>query len=221
MTKHLQRDIENLKRELLTIAVMVESALNKALLALVDRRKELAREVILEDNAINGKEVQIEEECLKVLALHQPVAGDLRFVIAVLKVNNDLERMGDLACNIAERAAYLLSCNQLTVTQDFPRMADNVRAMVRMSLDSLTNLDAELALKVLEMDDKIDAALKKMFDVLQTLMLNDPNTIIRAIHLLSASRNLERIADLTTNIAEDVIYIVNGELVRHRVFACK
>ncbi len=215
MSIHLQKDLEHLDKELLILASMVEDASNKAILALVDRRLDLARQVMREDDRINHREVLIEEECLKMLALHQPVAADLRFIVAVLKVNNDLERMGDLAVNIAERAAYLATREPLQVSLDFPKMAEGVREMVRESLDSLTNMNPRLARHVLTMDDEIDEANRGMFDILQDLMHRDPSTIERAVHLLSASRHLERIADLATNIAQDVVYIAEGRLIRH------
>ena len=215
MSIHLQKDLEHLNKELLILSSMVEDATNKAILALVDRRLELARQVMREDDRINTREVLIEEECLKMLALHQPVAADLRFIVAVLKVNNDLERMGDLAVNIAERAAYLATRGPLQVSLDFPKMAEGVREMVRESLDSLTNMNPRLARHVLTMDDEIDEANRGMFDILQDLMYRDPSTIVRAVHLLSASRYLERIADLATNIAQDVVYIAEGRLIRH------
>ena len=215
MSIHLQKDLEHLNKELLILSSMVEDATNKAILALVDRRLELARQVMREDDRINTREVLIEEECLKMLALHQPVAADLRFIVAVLKVNNDLERMGDLAVNIAERAAYLATREPLQVSLDFPKMAEGVREMVRESLDSLTNMNPRLARHVLTMDDEIDEANRGMFEILQDLMHRDPSTIERAVHMLSASRYLERIADLATNIAQDVVYIAEGRLIRH------
>lgn len=202
---------------LMDISVMVEDAINKAILALVDRRTELARDVMHGDNEIDQKEVMIEEECLKILALHQPVAADLRFIIVVLKVSNDLERMGDLAVNITERAAYLSTHPPLQVELDFPLMAEKVRMMVRESLTSLINRDTELAREVLAKDDDIDDLNRDMFVSLQDLMRSDTNTVERAVHSLSASRHLERIADLATNIAEDVVFMVEGELIRHRV----
>lgn len=217
MTKHLQRDLDYLKKELMGIASMVEHAANMALRAVMDRRSDLADAVVQEDVVIDKREVQIEENCLKVLALHQPVAADLRFIITVLKVNNDLERMGDLAVNIAERALYLSAHPQLEVSLDFTQMAEDVRTMVRASLDALTNQNTKLAREVLVMDDKIDAANRKMFDLMEEQMRNDPETIKRAGCLLSVSRHLERIADLATNIAEDVVYMVDGEMIRHRV----
>lgn len=219
MSKHLQQNLDLLKKEIMNIASMVENATNKALLALLDRRTELAEEVMREDGRVDQKEVQIEEECLKVLALHQPVAADLRFIISVIKVNNDLERIGDLAVNIAKRASYLSHHHPLQIPLDFPGMADRVHTMLRSSLDALADRDTTLARKVLAMDDEVDDANREMFVRLQRLMQKAPDTIERAVQLLSVSRHLERIGDLATNIAEDVVYMVEGELIRHRTGA--
>lgn len=216
MAKHLQRGLENLKKELLILGAMVEEATNRAITALIERRADLAQEILEHDDQIDEKEVAVEEDCLKLLALNQPVAADLRFIITVLKVNNDLERMGDLAVNIAERAAYLATHEPISVPLDFTRMGDNVRVMVRESLDALVNHDAVLARKILDDDDAVDDANRHMYDALQKLMHQEPAAIERAIHLLSASRHLERIADLATNISEDVVFLVEGEVIRHR-----
>jgi len=216
VAKHLRRDLEHLEREILTVGALVEQAIHKATLALTERRPELAREVMDGDQAIDAKEVEVEEECLKILALHQPVASDLRYIIAVLKVNNDLERMGDLAINVAERAIYIAKRPALPVRLDFELMVQKVRGMVRESLDALVNQDAALARRVNSQDDEVDRLNAEMFDVLQRLMQEDPSTTKRAVHSLSASRHLERIADLATNIAEDVVFMVEGEVVRHR-----
>ena len=150
------------------------------------------------------------------MALHQPVAADLRFIISVLKVNNDLERIGDLAVNIAERAVYLSAHEPLKATLNFPRMADGARKMVRKSLDALIGMDANLARIVLTMDDEIDDLNREMYTTLQDLMHQSPECIERAVQTLSVSRYLERIADLSTNIAEDVVFMVEGELIRHQ-----
>ena len=216
MTKHMVRDFENLKRKLLGLGGIVEEAINNAILALLDRRHDLAEEVISGDRQIDLKEVDLEEDCLKALALYQPVAGDLRFIITVLKVNNDLERMGDLAVNIAERASYLSVHPALKVSLDFAQMVTGVRRMVRDSLDALIRMDTDLARTVLTMDDEIDTINRDMFTSLQELMRQDSDTVGRSVHLLSTSRNLERIADLCTNIAEDVVFMVDGDLIRHR-----
>ena len=216
MPKHLQQDLIGLKKELAIIARMVEDAADKAMIALTERRADLAERVLADDAHIDQREVHIEEECLKTLALHQPVAADLRFIVTALKVNNDLERMGDLAVNIAERAGYLSVHEPLTVDLDLPKMAHAVRDMLRLGLDALTHVDVALARAVLAMDDQIDEMNRSAFIVLQELMEADSTTIRRAIHMLSVSRHLERIADLTTNIAEDVIYMVEGEVIRHQ-----
>jgi phosphate transport system protein len=158
----------------------------------------------------------VEEECLKLLALHQPVAIDLRFIITCLKVNNDLERMGDLAVNIAERAAYLARHPKLALPVDFTRMADQVRTMVRESLDALVRNDPDLARRVIDLDDSVDRDHRRVFDLLQEVMSRDAAVIKRVIAVLSSSRYLERIADHATNICEDVIFMSNGEIIRHR-----
>lgn len=215
MTLHLQRDLEALKNQLLSMGRLVEKVSNQAIAALQERNPELSAGVHELDKMVDQQEVQIEEECLKILALHQPVATDLRFVVCVMKVNNDLERMGDLAINIAERAAYLSNHDPLGVPLDFHRMAEVAREMIQVSLNSLLNLDTKLARKVLAMDDEVDNINKQMFMILEEIMIKEPATIRRAIHLLSASRHLERIADLATNIAEDVVFLVEGEVIRH------
>jgi len=215
MSKHLQRDLEILKKEILTIGAMVEESMNRALQSLMDRRVDLAEEVILGDREIDLKEIQIEEECLKILALHQPVAADLRFIIVVLKVNNDLERIGDLAQNIAERAAFLSRNEPIDVPGDFMAMIEKVRGMVSRSLDSLVNRDTKTAREVCREDIEVDDAHRKMYAALQAGMEADASTIKRAVNTLSVSKNLERIADYATNIAEDVVFMVDGEMIRH------
>src|SRR6185436_9092427 len=174
-----------------------------------------AREVLAGDDAIDRKELEVEDLCLKMLALHQPVAGDLRFIVAVMKVNNDLERMGDHAQNIAERALFLATHAPIDVDLDFARMLDAVRKMVSQSLDALVNQDPKSARAVLAEEDAIDRLHEHMFEVLQELMARDSSTIERAVQMLSVSRHLERIADLATNIAEDIVFMVEGEIIRH------
>ena len=215
MAVHLQRDLDFLKRLILAMGAQVEEALTTAIVALVDRRPELADRVIKGDTEIDRAEVHVEEECLKVLALHQPVATDLRYVVTVMKVNNDLERMGDLASNVAERAAYLSAEPPLGVSVQFPEMSEAVRRMVRDALDALLQMDVRAARSVLERDDEVDVMHAEAFTTLAEVMKRDPATIDRAVHSISASRNLERIADLATNVAEDVIFLVEGKIVRH------
>lgn len=217
MSKHLEKDLGYLKKEILSMGAMVEEAAKKAISSLVTRRPDLAKEVMDGDDAINTKENQIQEECLKVLALHQPVAEDLRFIVTVMKVNNDLERMGDLAVNIAERAAYLSARNPIKIPLNFPKMLEKTQEMLHDSLNALVNLDTNIARQVCQEDDEVDALNREMYVVLQDLMREDSDAIKRAVHTLSISRHLERIADLATNVAEDVIFMVEGEIVRHRL----
>ncbi|MCC6671685.1 MAG: phosphate signaling complex protein PhoU [Planctomycetes bacterium] len=216
MTKHLLRDLEHLKKQLLTVGAMVEEAIQKATGALLDRRPELVEQTMRGERQIDEREVAVEEECLKLLALHQPVASDLRFIVTVLKANNDLERMGDLAEAIAERAAFLTSHDPIKLPPAFRKMVENVRTMVREALDSLVNVDVDLARKVLRDDSEVDATNRQMFAEMQELMMRDPQSVPRALHSLSASRALERISDHATNIAEDVLFMVEGEIMRHR-----
>ncbi len=215
MTKHLQHDLDDLKREILAMGSMVEDATNKAIGSLVHRRTELASEVLAGDELIDRKELAIEDKCLKMLALHQPVAGDLRFIVGCIKVNNDLERMGDHAQNIAERAVFLTTHPPIEAQIDFQRMVAKVKSMVKHSLDALVNLDVPGARAVCREDDEVDAYHKQMFEELQDLMKRDASTIERAVHTLSVVRHLERIADLATNIAEDIVFMVEGEIIRH------
>jgi phosphate transport system protein len=216
MSLHLQRDLEKLKKEVLELGNMVEVAINDAILGLINRSADLAERVYSQEDAINAKEVQIEEECLKILALHQPVAGDLRFIVVVLKVNNDLERMGDFARNIAERAIFLASQDPVSTVPDFVNVLPGVvRTMVRNTLDALVKLDVHQARQVIQMDDQVDEVNRRMYVEIQDMIRADIHTLERAISLQSTSRHLERIADLATNIAEDVIFMVEGKVVRH------
>jgi phosphate transport system protein len=215
MGKHLQHDLDDLKKEILGIGSLVEEATNKAIMAITTRRSDLADEVIESDGEIDEREVYVETECMKVLALHQPVAADLRFVVAVLKVNNDLERIGDLAVNIAKRAQHLSGEQYLGSGVDLSAMCERVRTMVRKSLDALVRLDPALAREVCALDQAVDDDHRNMILQLKGIMQNDPDTISRGISTLWVSRCLERIADLATNIAEDVVFLVEGEVIRH------
>lgn len=217
MSLHLQRDLDSLKKDILQLGNMVESSINNALVALIECRPELVEAVLENEKLIDFKEVSIEENCLKILALYQPVAVDLRFIVASLKVNNDLERMGDFAVNVAKRAQELskhvpIQC-PVAFTDVLPQV---IRTMVRDSLTALVKLDVELAREVILMDDVVDKINRMMYEDIKALMVKDSSTVERAISLLSCSRYLERIADLTTNIAEDVIFMVEGEVVRHQ-----
>jgi len=217
MTKHFHRDLEDIKKEILVLGAMVEEALSKATTALTERRPDLAAGVVDEDAQIDGMEVRVEEECLKVLALHQPVALDLRFVVMVIKVNSDLERIGDHAADIAQRAIALGAEPAIPLIPAFPAMVHKVRDMVRDCLDALVNVDTDVARRICADDDVVDGHLREMFAYLEGLMKREPATIERAISTLSACRHLERVADLATNIAEDVLFMAEGEIVRHRM----
>ncbi len=216
MPVHLFREIENLKKEILTLGAMAETAVRDATYAIENRDESLARSVIENDDKLDDMEVQIEENCLKTLALHQPVAIDLRFIVAVLKINNDLERVGDLAVNVAERAAFLATQPPVDISFDFQAMARQAQAMLKKSLDSLVNLSAQQAREVLVSDDEIDAMNRQMYLIVQDAIHAHPDQTESLIHMLSASRHLERIADHATNIAEDVIYMIEGVIVRHK-----
>lgn len=216
MSAHLKKEIDNLKKELLTLCGMVEDSLWQAVKSIKNRDVKLAEKVIDSDIEIDQMEVKVEEDCLKILALHQPVAIDLRFIITALKINNDLERIGDLAVNIAERSQFLSAQKPIDMLFDFETMAEKTQAMVKKSLDALVNIDCDLASQVCEADDEIDAINRQMYDQVKGQIKQAPENIETLIHLLSVSRHLERIADHATNIAEDVIYMVKGEIVRHK-----
>jgi len=216
MTTHLQREIENLKKKILGMSAEVEESLRNAVDSLVKRDVRLAQAVIDGDDHIDHMEVEIEEDCLKILALHQPVAIDLRYVVAVLKINNDLERIGDEAVNIAERAAYLATHPPIDLALDFKGMAAKTQRMVSRSIDALVNLDSAIAREVRASDDDVDEMNRQMYRLVQDYIAVNSDRVTECVHLLSTSRHLERIADQATNIAEDVIYMVEGEIVRHQ-----
>jgi phosphate transport system protein len=177
----------------------------------------MAQSVIESDVDVDSEEVEIEEECLKLLALYQPVAVDLRFIVAVLKINNDLERIGDLAVNIAQRSLTLASQQPIEIGFDLSGMAEKARGMLRKSLDSLVKMDTSLAREVCAEDEEVDEMNRRMYDLVKKQVVKAPDRVQCLLQLLLVSRNLERIADLSTNIAEDVIYMVDGVIVRHRV----
>jgi len=212
---HLTKDLEKLKKEILLLGSMVEESITKAIVAVTQRRPELCGEIIDGDEQIDEKEVQVEDICLKILALHQPVAKDLRFIISVLKMNSYLERMGDLAQNIAERAHYLATHEEINLPANFEEMANTVRQMVRESLDSLVTADSERARAIAEIDDKVDDINDSIFAEMQDKMMEDVRMVKRGQNIISISYQLERIADLANNISEDVIFMVEGEIVRH------
>ena len=216
MAKHLQRDLDNLQRDLLSLAGLAEAAVYKAIRALQEHNVHLAREVIAGDPRIDEEENHLDEECLKLLALHQPVAGDLRRIIAAMMINIDLERIGDLAEEIAERAIYLANSPPLPVPDKLQRMTDLTTMMVRQSLDAFVNQNTHQARVVLRMDDEVDRYNDEMIEEIVKMMKASPSLIEGGLSLFSAVRHLERIADHATNIAEDVVYLVDGEIIRHK-----
>jgi phosphate transport system protein len=216
MSKHLERDLETLQRHLLAMATLVEETVQKGIRALQDRDARLAQEVIAGDNEIDEEENQVNEECLKILALHQPVAVDLRRIVAALMISTDLERMGDLAEDIAERAIHLAEPPLIPVPEGLQRMTDLTTLMVRQSLDSFVNLDVRQARTVIRLDDEVDRYNDECIRELVRSMRSSSDLVEPGLSLFSAVRHLERIADHATNIAEDVVYLVEGELVRHR-----
>jgi phosphate transport system protein len=217
MSLHLNREIENLKSRILSLGSNVEQAVQKATISIKNRDEQLAASVIENDINIDDMEVDIEEECLKILALHQPVAIDLRFIISVLKINSDLERIGDLAVNIAKRASNIDTKVTVTLNPDYLDMAREVQDMLKMSLDALVNMDAELAVKVRRTDDRIDELNRNIRGQIKAHITRAPENIDSYIQILGIPRDLERIGDHAANIAEDVIYMAEGKIVRHNV----
>jgi phosphate transport system protein len=216
MARHLQREIENLKKKILALSAVVEETVHQAVQALERRDAASSAQIIARDMEVDHAEVDVEEECLKLMALYQPVATDLRFVVAVLKINSDLERIADLAVNIAERAVFLADQPRVEIPFDFAGMAEKAKAMLNQSLDALVGLDAALARQVIAADDEVDALNREMYDQVKQGMRQHPEHVDALIHFLSVSRHLERIADHATNIAEDVLYMIDGEIVRHK-----
>ena len=217
MTNRLHKEIESLKKNIMTIVTEVEENVRMSVNSLKKRDSQLAIEVIEQDHHIDQREVQLEEECLKILALYQPVANDLRFIIAVMKINNDLERISDLAVNIAERAEFLVTREPTGIPFDFSLMADKVQEMLRNSIHALVTLDVKLAYAVCAADDEIDDLNREMYQIVEESVRRNPEKIKELLHFLGVSRHLERIADSATNIAEDIIYMIDGEIVRHHV----
>jgi len=216
MSKHLQRDLESLERQVLAQSAIVEKMIHKASRALREMRPELVAEIMDRERLVDEQEILIEEDCLKILALHQPVAVDLRRTATILKVNNDLERIADLAVNIAERAQSLAQHSGFVVPATFDRMTQLAVSMVRNALVAFVNLDLEIAREVCLGDDEVDTLNREVIDEMRHMMRSQPELVEAALYLFSASRHVERIADHATNIAEDVIYLVDGEIARHQ-----
>ena len=215
MPRHFHEELEALKQTLLAMGGLVEDQIRHAMQALVDRDDALASEVIERDRQVNAYDVEVDEQCVELLALHQPAAVDLRFITTAMKIVTDLERIGDQAVNIAQRVIELNREPQLKPYIDLPRMAERAQAMVKESLDAFVARDTELARRVRAEDDEVDALKEQIFRELLTFMMEDPRSIPRAIRLILISRCMERVADHATNIAEMVIYLVEGKMVRH------
>jgi phosphate transport system protein len=215
MQRHFHEELEALKQTLLAMGGLVEDQIRRVMTALLDRDAALAREVIERDQRVNAYDVEVDEKCVELLALHQPAAGDLRFITTAMKIVTDLERIGDQAVNIAQRALELNDEPQLKPYIDLPRMAEAAQRMVKESLDAFVTRDTGLARQVCAEDAAVDALKEQIFRELLTFMMADARTIPRAIRLILISRFLERVADHATNIAEMVIYMVESKMVRH------
>ena len=215
MPKRLQRELEQIKKRVLSLCAMVEERVHMAKKAVETWDADLAEKIIKMDYEIDEVEVEVEEECLKILALHQPVAVDLRFLIAVIKINSDLERIGDEAANLAKRVENISRRRKLELSFDYSTMAEEVVAMLHMSIDSLVNLDLDLAFQVLTRDDEVDRMYREIYDQIKEEISQRPEYLGYMINLNGISRHQERIGDHCTNIAEEVIYLIEGEIIRH------
>jgi phosphate transport system protein len=215
---HFSRELEKIKKQILSLGAKVEEQVRMATQAVETHDAELAIQIIKSDYDIDEMEVEIEEDCLKILALHQPVAVDLRFLIAVIKINNELERIGDQAVNIAERVDAICRGAQLDFFFDYSSMGEKVQDMLKWSLDALVNMDYDLAFSVVMRDDEVDKIKHDAYDRIKQAMGEHPDKLGELINLLLISRHLERLADHATNIAEEVIYLIEGEIIRHAAY---
>jgi phosphate transport system protein len=216
MSVHLHRDMENLQKMVLGLSAVAEEMIDRARRVFCDRKFDEAAAVIEMDSEVDQREVAIEEECLKMLALHQPVASDLRRITAVLKINNDIERIADLAVNIAQRSQALAEFPEFVVPERVVQMVDLTTQMVRSALDAFVSLDAQAARRIIRLDDTVDQHNREIIDDLQSQMQARPQSVAACLHCFSAVRHVERIADHAVSIAEDVIYLAEGDIVRHR-----
>lgn len=219
MSTQKEQELEKLKRRVLAMGGFVEDAIRKSMKAIVERDRDLAIQVIDSDAVANTYDVEIEEECIRFLALYQPTGSNLRFVTTAIKIITDLERMGDLAVDISERSIELLDEPPLKPYIDLPRMAEAAQKMLKDSLDAFITRDADLAMRVCEADDFVDNLNQQIFNELLLYMLKDPKNITRAVRLTYVTKYLERVADHATNIAEMVVYLVKGKVIRH--MACE
>jgi phosphate transport system protein len=214
--RHFVEELEQLKTKLLEMSSLVEAAIQRSISAVIHKDRSAAEQVFRDEERINEIEIEIDEFAINLLALQQPMAADLRLIVAALKINTDLERMGDLSVNIAQRATSLMEEPVIKPMIDIPHIAGLVQSMVRKALDAFVSRDADLARSVLASDDAVDSLRSACYHELVSFMEKDPQNIRQALDLLAVTRNLERIADHSTNIAEDVLFLVKGVDVRHR-----
>jgi phosphate transport system protein len=215
MERHFERDLEELKERLLWMGNLAERSVHQGVHAVLEADEKLALAVLTEENVVNELQIEIDDRVVQLLALQQLMAADLRFVLAIARINNDLERIGDQAVNIAQSAQRILRHPRVKPYVDLPRMGELAEKMMRDSLDSLVRRDVELARSVLARDDQVDQLRDQLFRELLTYMMGDSSVVFPAFELILVAKNLERIADHATNIAEDVIYMVAGSDVRH------
>jgi len=218
MAKHFQRELEKIKKSILSLGALVEDRVRLAIKSIEKRDAAVAEQIVNMDYEIDEMEVEIEEECLKVLALHQPVAVDLRFLVSVIKINNDLERIADETVNIAYRVKTISKNKDCKFIFDYALMAEKASTMLKMSLDAMVRLDTDMAFKVCLLDDDVDAFVQNAYEQLKLSILQTPENVGTLINMFLISRHIERIADHATNIAEEVIYVTDGEIVRHGKF---
>ncbi len=216
LTRHFDRELGNLKQDLLRMAALAETAVGKSVESVTNRDSDRAREVIIDDITLNRMELAIEEQAFKLLALRQPVATDLRLTVAAMRIATELERIGDMAVNIAERALELNSRPPLELPIDLKLMANLALGMVRTSIDAFVNQDPKLALQVCQRDVEVDILDDEYIQKLLDSMIQESRWVTRLHHFIIVVRNLERIADLATNIAEDIVFIVEGRVIKHR-----
>jgi phosphate transport system protein len=215
MQRFFDHELKSLKQQILDMGVLVEKTIELALQGLIERNAKYFDEVHMVEKTINRFHISIDENCLKLLARQSPLASDLRLVLAIIKINTDLERMGDQSVNIAHNGRHYISEPALKPLEDLPKMAADVRVMVRQSLDAFFRSDKDLAQRVVLLDDGIDDYKNKIFRDLAAIMKSNPESVDRALNLILVARNLERLGDHATNIAEDVIFIASGEDIRH------
>ncbi len=218
MTMHFIRELEKMKKTILTLGGMVEERLHMAKESLNNKDVKIAEKIINSDHEIDEMEVDIEEECLKILALYQPVAVDLRFLIGVIKINNDLERIADQAKNVGQRVKTMAKYDGLQMDFDYTEMANTTTKMLKMSLDALVNLDPNMAREVCRLDDEVDDIKNSVYEMIKSTLHDYPDHVGYLLNFFLVSRHLERIADHATNIAEEVIYLSEGQIVRHTNF---